>query len=591
MLDDAVLGARGRLVCNPVDLAYRYQEVVPDGDPDARVVFREGADPSVVLHRGRYFMFVSMSRGFWYSDDLVDWHFRATEKLPAFDYAPDVRAIGDELYISASRKGEPCPFFRSRDPLADDFEQVTAGSFDFWDPSLFPDHDGALYLYWGCSAETPIYGVQLDPKTLGPVGAAAALIVSDTSRRGWERAGESYRPLQRIFDGKDVTEAIGDAPYLEGAWMTKHDGTYYLQYSAPGTEFNTYADGYVTATSPLGPFEYASSSPFSSKPGGFITGAGHGSTFQDAYGNWWHVATMRISVAHPFERRIGLFPAGFDEEGVLFCNQNFADYPRRIPTGAIDPWDRIAPEWMLLSLNASATASSQHDAHPARLATDEDVRTWWIASTAEQGEWITVDLGALKRVEAVQVNLADPDVAAFAPRRTDGARWRSNYRSIDPAEHATEIVIEISGDGEEWQVVSDTRSARADQPHALVVLEEAVMARFVRCTAGELPYGAPFAVSGIRVFGLGEGPLPALPAVSARRDDARTAELRWDPVPGAQGYNVRYGTHPEKLYSSWHLHGDTTLQLGSLNAGTPYWVAVDSFSEAGVSIATATLRV
>lgn len=58
-----------------------------------------------------------------------------------------------------------------------------------------------------------------------------------------------------------------------------------------------------------------------------MTGAGHGSTIADKYGNYWHASTMRISVNHDFERRVGLFPAGFDKDGVLYCNQNFADYP------------------------------------------------------------------------------------------------------------------------------------------------------------------------------------------------------------------------------------------------------------------------
>lgn len=53
-----------------------------------------------------------------------------------------------------------------------------------------------------------------------------------------------------------------------------------------------------------------------------MTGAGHGSTIADKYGNYWHASTMRISVNHDFERRVGLFPAGFDKDGVLFCNQN-----------------------------------------------------------------------------------------------------------------------------------------------------------------------------------------------------------------------------------------------------------------------------
>ena len=39
--------------------------------------------------------------------------------------------------------------------------------------------------------------------------------------------------------------AIGK-PYIEGAFMTKHGDTYYLQYACPGTQYNTYADGVYT---------------------------------------------------------------------------------------------------------------------------------------------------------------------------------------------------------------------------------------------------------------------------------------------------------------------------------------------------------
>ena len=81
-----------------------------------------------------------------------------------------------------------------------------------------------------------------------------------------------------------------DKPYIEGAFMTKHNGTYYLQYACPGTQYNTYADGVYTSKSPLGPFTLQASNPFSSKPGGFMTGAGHGSTIADKYGNYWHVS-------------------------------------------------------------------------------------------------------------------------------------------------------------------------------------------------------------------------------------------------------------------------------------------------------------
>jgi len=166
--------------------------------------------------------------------------------------------------------------------------------------------------YWACSNRTPIYGVELDKTTMTPTQPPVALITGRPDEHGWEQIGESHDPRDRSFLSKTVSTVTGDGPFIEGAWMTKHDGIYYLQYASPGTEFNTYAGRYYTARSPLGPFTYSPDSPFSSKPGGFITGAGHGSTFRDHWGNWWHAATMRISVRHHLERRAGLFPAGFD---------------------------------------------------------------------------------------------------------------------------------------------------------------------------------------------------------------------------------------------------------------------------------------
>lgn len=72
--------------------------------------------------------------------------------------------------------------------------------------------------------------------------------------------------------------------YLEGAYLTKWNGKYYLQFAAPGTELSCYGDGCCTADHPLGPYRFQPNTPFSLKPSGFITGAGHGSTIADEYG-------------------------------------------------------------------------------------------------------------------------------------------------------------------------------------------------------------------------------------------------------------------------------------------------------------------
>ncbi|WP_143340711.1 family 43 glycosylhydrolase [Demequina sp. NBRC 110057] len=577
--------------CNPLDLEYRYQETRFSGmvqgmqiAPARRSVHREAADPSIVRYQGRYFMFVSMSRGFWHSADLASWTYQPTEKLPAYDYAPDVRVVNGSLLISASRKGKECPFFRSDNPLSDDFIEVSPGSFAFWDPAVFQDDDGRVFLYWGCDAVLPIYGVELDDQ-LRPIGDPAELIHADVETRGWERPGENHVVPEPTTDlERKIAQFSAAGPFLEGAWMTRVGERYYLQYAGPGTQWNTYADGYFVSDSPLGPFTYSDESPFSYKPGGFITGAGHGSTFEDEHGNWWHAATMRISVNDIFERRVGIFPAGFDDDGVLYCNQEFADYPTAVPRTTVDPRDVTEPEWMLLSYKATTSASSAKEGFTSDKATDEDIRTWWAAGSSGEGEWIAVDLGEEMRVSALQINLADENLASSAPENTDGADMGHTWRSIYSEHDAALIRIEGSVDGETWDVLHDGAAEGRDRPHALIVLDAATPLRHVRVIGLQVPFSGTFAVSGLRVFGRAPGERPsAVDAPRAVRAEGRTAVVEWDGVAGALGYNVRFGSRADKLYRSWMVYGSTRLDIPALNAGTDVWVAVDAFNGSGVS--------
>jgi xylan 1,4-beta-xylosidase len=98
-----------------------------------------------------------------------------------------------------------------------------------------------------------------------------------------------------------------------------------------------------------------------------------------------------------------------------------------------------------------------------------------------------------------------------------------------------------------------------------------------------MPFDGPMSVSGLRVFGLGDGAAPAAATARARRVDDRTARIEWAPCETAHGYNVRYGIAPDKLYHSWLLYEQHDLDLRGLNAGSGYWVAVDSFNENGIT--------
>jgi beta-xylosidase len=77
-----------------------------------------------------------------------------------------------------------------------------------------------------------------------------------------------------------------------------------MQYAAPGTEFNVYGDGVYMSDSALGPYHYAPNNPVFYKPGGFMNGAGHGSTVTGPDNKYWHFASMALSVNVNWERRI-----------------------------------------------------------------------------------------------------------------------------------------------------------------------------------------------------------------------------------------------------------------------------------------------
>lgn len=562
--------------CNPLDFSYRYQH---HNEMGTIVANREGADPTIILFKGTYYMFVSMSAGFWYSEDLLNWKFHGNKDLLIYDYAPDVRQIGEYMYFCASRREENCPILRTTDPLSDVFEEVSA-PFPFWDPNLFCDDDGRVYLYWGCSNKTPIYGTEMDPDTMTPIGETCELIWGRPDELGIERPGENgVVKLPQTEREKMIAAYVGSGPFIEGAFMNKHNGRYYLQYACPGTQYNTYADGVYVSDKPLGPFKLQSHNPFSSKPGGFISGAGHGSTIQDKAGNWWHAATMRISVNHSFERRVGLFPAGFDRDGVLFCNQNFADYPIRIPEGKFDPWS-LKPEWMLLSYGKPVAVSSSAPESDPQRATDEDIRTWWSAATDQPGEWLQVDLGSEYDVRAIQVNFADENVPIPQHDESDFVGNLYEKRYIDTEPHLSRFIIESSSDGAAWSVLE---TVERECSNAYFEFEAGLSARFIKVTALELPYGQTFRVSGLRVFGNGNGEKPAKTSAHAERIGDLDAMIRWNRVPEAQGYNIRYGIAHDKLYSSWMIYGCEELKLSTLIKGQSYYICVDSFNENGIT--------
>ena len=594
--------------CNPLNVDYLYQFTQQGmGNQMGPVqIFREAADPSMIYFKGKYYIFASMTLGVWVSKDLAHWeNRRLPNNLPFYDYAPDVRVMGDYVYFSASNRENPCSFFRTKNILEGPYEEIK-GVFDFWDPHLFMDDDRRVYFYWGCANMTPIWGVEMDPETMHPKTERVELIYGNWNEVGYERNGEdhcdpplsdealevAYEKFLEAQGGQEMVANIpenlkimmkgflSNRPYIEGAWMNKHDGKYYLQYACPGTQYNIYADGVYVSDKPLGPYKLAKNNPFSYKPGGFIPGAGHGSTMEDATGSLWHTATMRISVNHNFERRVGLWPAGFDKDGELFCNQRYGDWPMAIEDFQADPWKN--PQWMLLSCGKTMTASSAEEGKGAEKAAEENVQTWRRAASAQPGEWLQMDLGKAMDVRAIQINFADDKIDIEPPKPLVGNMTGKRY--IEERNLITRWKLEGSLDGDNYFMIEDKSDAKTDLPHDMVVREDGIQVRYLKLTVLAVPYDQPAAISGLRVFGIGDGEKPAVPTFTAERlDDLDMKVAITSDDADVTGYNILWGHAEDKLYHSYMIFGKKEQKIGALIKGTDYFVRVDAFNENGIT--------
>jgi len=563
--------------CNPINLDYGYTPI-PNFSEWGR--HRATADPVIVNYKGTFFLFSTNQWGYWHSKNMSDWTFHSRRFLRPWNdvydelCAPAVGIVGDTLLVFGSTYTGEFTIWMSTNPEANEWKPlVERFGIGGWDPDFFTDTVGRFYMYNGSSNRYPLYGIELNRRTMEPIGTRKEVYLLESWRYGWQRFGEHMDDT--FLDG-----------FMEGAHMTKHNGKYYLQYGAPGTESSGYADGVAVGTNPLGPFQNQSD-PLSMKLGGYARGAGHGATFQDNDQNYWHVSTIAINRKNNFERRLGIWPAGFDQDDVMWCNTAYGDYPHYLPYQEGQRGGTLGKEgqearttftgWMLLNFNKPVRASSSLGGYQPNLAVDEDIKTYWSAKTAQKGEWFETDLGELSTVNAVQINYADQDATSLG-KVTD------QYH---------QYILYHSKDGKKWEVLVDKSANKTDVPHDYVELAKPVSTRYLKLENIHMPQGK-FALNGFRVFGKGAGPKPKAVEqfmVLRTEKDKRSAWIRWSPVDGAQGYTIHYGTAPDKLYNNIMVLTHNDYWFKAMDSKATYYFTIEAFNENGISEQFPTLKV
>lgn len=280
------------------------------------------ADPFILLHNDVYYAYgTGAADGIevMTSDDLKTWTRNADHldrlalhKDDSFGekwfWAPEVYYVNDRFYMYYSAEEHIC-VATADSPLGPFKQEVKRPMLEgekAIDNSLFIDDDGTPYLFfdrfndglniWVAELETDLMTIKTE--TLHP-----CIHVSQEWEQVWPRVNE-------------------------GAFVIKHEGTYYLTYSANSYESQFYGIGCATATDIMGEWTKYSHNPLLQKPDGLV-GVGHSAMFKDKMGDWKIVfhAHQSETAIHP--RNMFFASVGFKK--VNGTNQLFIDPRYEIP--------------------------------------------------------------------------------------------------------------------------------------------------------------------------------------------------------------------------------------------------------------------
>ncbi|HEY4328603.1 MAG TPA: family 43 glycosylhydrolase, partial [Phycisphaerae bacterium] len=413
----AIIGAAGGLLLPSLLFAQAAAAPAPVLGKSPRycnplpMVTSQGAaasgDVTVIREKDKYYMYCT-GGGAWVSSDLLNWDFQRVQNVPV---APHVVKYNGAFYMAgndATRNGvagaegviykadNPLGPFTSLGSWKNTGTAATTGWNGAFDIDIFVDDDNKPYLYFPGRSTAGIYVVPLDPNDLTKFAAVPTHLFGFNKEHMWERYGEMNE--------------YADVAWIEGPWLQKHNGTYYLEYSASGTQWKTYAEGYYTAKSPMGPFSYAPNNPLLRKTEGLVTGTAHGSIVQGLDGGLWQFYTIVLSNP-PGGRRIGMDPVAIDKDGNI--SVRISDTPQWAPGVIADAGKNgdsgSVPVTInkLRAMNATSSFSSQTTGHEAAYAIDNSSGTWWEPAATDAAPMLTLELSPATKFDPVQTFTID----------------------------------------------------------------------------------------------------------------------------------------------------------------------------------------
>lgn len=375
----------------------------------------EPADPGALEHNGKFYLFYSFK-------------------------VPNVR-----YYSSTAVSDSPLG------PFVDDAEHP---SYDFGystlDPMVFKDDDGKPYLYYswnlgpvGNHRESRIYGVELADDLRTPIGEPKLLLKPN---QPWEGGCDPNCP--------DGAQRWNEAPY-----MVKHNGTYYLTYSANCYCNKNYAVGYATSQSPLGPFVKYENNPILSSDYSAVSGSGRSSLIQSPDNTEWFMAyhTHIDPTKGGAPRQLNIDRMGFRKDGTMYVNgPTLTEQP--MPSGT-DGWTNMAGQ-------AKITVSSTKPGFSPEALNDGEFGVYaknsmydWVADGETTGAWVKLQWDKNTAVDSIWLyDSADPQ-RALKKGKVTVSHGNKTTEVEFPGEPGAAAVVHLDGKKIKWLKFEVTETA------------------------------------------------------------------------------------------------------------------------------------
>lgn len=470
---------RNNSYCNPLSIPEIPRGIDPPMEfkKEKQKDYRSISDPSVLYYDNKWYLYPSYGIAF-VSEDFATWkHYRTDPYY--LRYSPAIVPYKGKFYLTAHSS----PMYVGDSPLGPfrligDFIRLDGSTFRPTDPALFVDDDERIYMYWHGSksnGEVPItntVGAELDPNQPNRLLTEPKILHTFDPSHEWERFGE------RNQDTK-----FG---WVEGQWMIKHNGRYYLIYAGCGTQYGSYAMGaYYSDVGPLDGFIYQQKNPITYNKLGLVKGPGHGCIVRGPNDTLWAFYTCIMCYEHQFERRIGMDPVGVDENGELYVN-HISDTPQWAPGIKKHPELGNDTGLLPLTLYNPVFASSRIEGRNEIYAVDESMLTWWQPQPDDPHKQLTIALRAPYWISASRIIWRDIGL---------------DYENgILPGPY--KYVIEACTDEkqENWQAVLDLSDNTEDYSIDYRTFDP-IKAYFVRLSIKGAPAGIQPGVISFTVFG------------------------------------------------------------------------------------------